>query len=218
MQPDSIHIYRMTHLDNIPDILQQGIAHRNSQKANKSYITIGDTSLIRNRMNKRVMVNNGDYESLGNLSICLGDFIPFYFGVKMPMLYVIQSGGNFVEKATHPSQIVYVVCSLMKLVRAGHRIFFSDGHATDRLTSFFGQERLMELPEILDWKAIKAEYWAGHDNLEIKRKKQAECLVSEDISPELIHGFVCYDKRAEEILLHLGIPKAAIRVWPRAYF
>jgi hypothetical protein len=36
----------------------------------------------------------------------------------MPMLYVIQNGGNFVPSATPAEKIVYLVCSLNKIISA----------------------------------------------------------------------------------------------------
>jgi len=99
-----IKIYRMTHIDNIPHLLQNGITHRNSPNHNPNYITIGDTSLINKRDTKPVSVDNGNFLDFDAPTINLCDYIPFYFGVKMPMLYVIQNGGNFVINATPPSK------------------------------------------------------------------------------------------------------------------
>src|SRR5665647_913156 len=95
-----IKVYRMTHIDNIPHILQHGITHKKSENSNPHFITIGDVSLIDTRSGKEVSVDNGDLLNFGAPSITLGDFIPFYFGIKMPMLYVMQHGGNFVERPT----------------------------------------------------------------------------------------------------------------------
>src|SRR5664279_2528769 len=97
-----INVYRMTHIDYIPHILHHGITHKRSAHSNPDFITIGDVSLIDTRSGKVVIVDNGDLLDFGAPSITLGDFIPFYFGIKMPMLYVIQHGGNFVESATPP--------------------------------------------------------------------------------------------------------------------
>lgn len=87
-----IKIYRMTHIDNIPHIREYGITHKNSKNANPDYVSIGDVSLISTRNSKQVDVTNGDLLAFGNCSIVLGNFIPFYFGIKMPMLYVVQHG------------------------------------------------------------------------------------------------------------------------------
>ena len=44
--------FRLVHIDNIPHISQYGIVHKNSKKANKNYVAIGDTSIIKTRENK----------------------------------------------------------------------------------------------------------------------------------------------------------------------
>jgi hypothetical protein len=81
----------MVNISNIPHILRYGIAHKNSVYADMGYVPIGNVSLIDVRSSKRVIVNNGDvFSNYGE--IVLGDYIPFYFGVRMPMLYAIQHG------------------------------------------------------------------------------------------------------------------------------
>ena len=75
----------MTHIENIPHILQYGITHSSSSNANPDFKPIGDSSLISTRND--FVLNNGRY---------LGEYIPFYFAVRTPMLYVIQHGFNMV--------------------------------------------------------------------------------------------------------------------------
>jgi hypothetical protein len=125
----------MTHILNIPHIVVHGITHRTSSHANSHYVPIGDVSLISTRSSKEVQVSNGNVLTVGEI-ITLGDFIPFYFGVRMPMLYVVQNGGNFVVQATLPENIVYLTCLLSDIARSGYSYYFSDGHAMDLLTSF----------------------------------------------------------------------------------
>lgn len=213
-----IKVYRITHIENVPHILQNGITHRNSPNHNQNFVSIGDISLINIRDNKQIRVDNGDFLDFNAPSITLGNFIPFYFGVKMPMLYVIQNGGNFVINSTPASKIVYMVCSVSQLIKKEGDYYFSDGHATDNLTTFYDKNRIEDLPEIIDWKAVKESYWGGQDNLNLKRKKQAEFLVSEDIPPNLIFGFGCYDEAAKDSLIALGINENKIKVVPNAYY
>lgn len=213
-----INVYRMTHIDNIKHILQYGITHRNSPKHNPNYIAIGDVSLINTRDTKKVTVDNGDFLDFDASSITLGDFIPFYFGVKMPMLYVIQNGGNFVTKSTPASEIIYLVCSVNKIINQHENYYFSDGHATDNMTSFYDQTKVDELVRIVDWNAIKASYWGGQENLNIKRKKQAEFLVSGDVGSNLIIGFGCSNDSTKSRLVDLGIKADKIKVIPNAYY
>jgi hypothetical protein len=213
-----IKVYRMTHIDNIAHILQYGLTHRNSPNHNRNYITIGDVSLISTRNTRQVIVDNGVFSNVNAPIITLGDFIPFYFGVKMPMLYVIQNGGNFVKTATPASDIIYIVCSVEKIIKHHEDYYFSDGHATDSLTSFFDKTRIANLPGIIDWNAIRASYWGGQENLNVKRKKQAEFLVSGDVASSNIHGFGCYNDAAKNRLIREGIKADKIKVIPNAYY
>jgi ssDNA thymidine ADP-ribosyltransferase, DarT len=218
MEIGEIKIYRMTHIENIPHILQYGITHKNSPNANPNFVSIGDLSLIDTRSTKAVNVNNGNYLDLDAPTIVLGNFIPFYFGVRMPMLYVMQNGGNFVEKATPAQDIVYLACSLTNILNAEMHYYFSDGHATDSLTSFYDSSKIQDLPAIIDWDSVRANYWAGQDNLNVKRKKQAEFLVLNDLPTEFIFGIACYNNVANERLINMGVKAEIIRVFSNAYY
>jgi hypothetical protein len=205
----------MTHIGNIPHILANGITHKSSPNANRDYLPIGDVSLINTRATKQVNISNGNRsQSFG--TITLGDFIPFYFGVRMPMLYVMQHGGNYVEKASAKEDIIYLVCNLKDIVESGMAYYFSDGHATDNLSLFYDRSKINDLPDIIDKQAITARFW--NDNLDIRRKKQAEFLVPNYIAPENIYGFVCYNETAKQDLIKKGIDSDKIKIFPQAYF
>lgn len=64
----------MTHIGNIPHMLQWGVTHYKSPKANPHFIPIGDVALINARNSKQVFVNNGDHTMVSPPSILLGDF------------------------------------------------------------------------------------------------------------------------------------------------
>jgi len=216
---NNVILYRITHIENIPHILQYGITHKDSINKNTVYQNIGDLSLIDTRSKKRVYIDNGEIDpSNGMAAITLGDYIPFYFGVKMPMLYVAQHGGNFVERATSPSDIIYLGCSVSKIISSKLNFFFSDGHATDMLTSFYDKSKIDELVNIVDWDAVKSSYWGGAENLNVKRKKQAEFLVSGDLSPEFIIAFGCFNEQAKDKLISLGVACEKIKIIPKAYY
>ncbi len=70
----------MTHIDNIPHILQYGITHKSSPNANPNYKPIGDVSIINKRESEPRMTVDG-------VEFVPGDYIPFYFYARMPMLY-----------------------------------------------------------------------------------------------------------------------------------
>ena len=208
---ENIFLYRMTHIDNVPHILSHGIVHESSVNANANFVAIGDSSLISHRKDRIVT-------TVGGRMIKLGDFIPFYFGVRMPMLYIIQHGFNFV-KARRPEEIIYVVLPLTALSATDNELYFSAGHATDSITRFYETAYLPRLPQLLDWDAIKSRLWSGVDvPTDTKRRKQAELLIRGDISPALIHGFLCYDERTKQHLVGMGISESKVKVFPKAYY
>ncbi len=219
MELEDVRIYRMTHINNIPHILRDGITHKNSPNTNPEYFQIGDASLIDNRNNKSVRINNGDILNFDAPEIILGDYIPFYFGTKMPMLYVIQHGYNFVEKPTSPTDIIYLVCSLKTIFDNGLTFYFTDKHATaENFTSFYDKSHFPEIHKLLDWNAIKAPYWGGEENLDLKLKKQAECIVKEDVPAEFLLGFGCYNETTKKKLVNLGVKEEKIKIIPNHYF
>ncbi|RMG17955.1 MAG: DUF4433 domain-containing protein [Bacteroidetes bacterium] len=103
---NKIYLYRMTHINNVRHILEHGITHRNSVHANPNYTPIGDPALISTRNDFKL--DNGRF---------LGEYILFYFGPRMPILYVIQRGFNGV-RVIPPQDIVYCVSSLAKVLQA----------------------------------------------------------------------------------------------------
>lgn len=218
MKLNNVFLYRITHIDNIPHILENGITHKNSTNKNVDFKNIGNVSLIETRNNKTILVDNGVFDSSNAISIVLSEYTPFYFGVRMPMLYVAQHGGNFVKKATPPEKIVYIACSLNSIISSGHTYYFTNGHALDNLTTFYDKSKIEELVEIIDWTAIKSRYWSGDENLNLKRKKQAEFLISGDISSKHIIGIGCYNSNAKNRLLLMGISEEIIKIIHNAYF
>ena len=121
-----IYLYRMTHVENIPHVLQYGITHSTSLNANPGFVPIGDSSLITTR--SRFVLNNGRR---------LGEYIPFYSGARMPMLYVIQNGYNMVQPM--PAQdIVYCITSVQKIIESNLEYLFTDGHAVDSFSTQYG--------------------------------------------------------------------------------
>jgi len=54
--------------------------------------------------------------------------------------------------------------------------------------------------------------------LNIKRKKQAEFIVSADLSPELLIGFGCYNEKAKDKLISFGVNEEKIKIITQAYY
>lgn len=200
------YLYRMTHIKNIPHVLQYGITHSNSANKNPNFVPIGDVSLITTRNN--TILNN---ERL------LGEYIPFYFGVRTPMLYVVQKGFNMVAP-TPAEDIVYCVTSVQKIIDKKLDFVFTDGHAVDSFTSQFTSEDINNLNIILDWNAIKAKYWRDDNDLDLKRRKEAEFLVSGDISIHAILGYLVYNQNSKDKIINFGVNAEKVHIKSEFYF
>lgn len=199
-----IYLYRMTHIENIPHILQHGITHSTSVNANRNFVPIGDSSLISTR-NSFILCNGRR----------LGDYIPFYFGPRTPMLYVIQNGFNMVAP-TPAEDIVYLVSSVQKMIDLHLDFVFTDGHAVDGFSSQYTAADLENIETILDMSAIYARYWNDENDLDRKRRKEAEFLVVGDISSSAILGYLTYNENAKDRVVNFGAD--AVHVKSRFYF
>lgn len=189
---NKIRLFRITHIENIPHILRYGITHIASPNCNLNYRPIGDASLISTRNNFRIPGGKN-----------LGDYIPFYFGYRMPMLYVVQKGFNSVPVIS-PENIVYCVSNVQKMIDLKMNFIFTDGHAVNGLSNFYTSDKIGNINEILDFQAIKAKFWKDENNLDLKRRKEAEFLVEGDVPVQAISGYVVYNRQAEMKLQRMG--------------
>lgn len=196
----------MVHIDNVEHVWHNGITKISSPNANVNYKSIGDASLISNRTFH--FLPNGN---------SLGDYIPFYFWYKMPMLFVIQRGFNGVN-ITQPNDIVYCVTTVAEIIQSEVDYVFTDGHAVDGFTTVYEPKDISKIDTLLDFVAIRDSYWKDEKDLDKKRRKEAEFLVSDDIPKEAIQVFGVYNAAAKNKLLGLGIPENKIIIRPDIYF
>lgn len=200
------YLFRLTHIKNIPHILQHGITHSTSANANPNFVPIGDGSLIASRNN--FLLNNGRR---------LGEYIPFYFGERTPMLYVVQNGFNMVAP-TPAENIVYCVSSVQKIIDLHLDFVFTDGHAVDGFSSQYTATDIQNIDTILDKNAINAKYWRDENDLDKKRRKEAEFLVLGDIAKEAILGFITYNENAKNTVINFGANAVNVHVKSEFYF
>lgn len=185
-------IYRITHHQNLEHILRDGLLiTKRSASQNQHFVSIGDKILIQARNETIVPVPPGGV---------LSDYVPFYFGLRSPMLYQIHNGFEGVQKINQ-REIVYLVSSLNRLQEIGKPFAFTDGHARHQLTRFFND--IKDLDQ-LDWSVINSNYWANDENdADRKRKKQAECLVYGDLPLSCIQYILVYDEAMKAYIQHL---------------
>lgn len=200
------YLFRMTHIENIPHILQYGITHSTSVNSNHNFMPIGDESIITTRND--FILDNGRK---------LGEYIPFYFAIRTPMLYVVQNGYNMVSP-TSAEKIIYCVSSVSKIIELGLDFVFTNGHAVDSFSLQYTISDINDLDTIIDWEAIKAKYWKDDNDLDLKRRKEAEFLVSGDIAFEGMLGFIVYNQTAKDRMVSFGIKDSLVYIKSDYYF
>lgn len=195
-----IPVFRLTHIENIPHIFKYGITHHKSKNKHPNYKQIGSDTIIK----KREKIYKNIQTDAAQKQILLSDYIPFYFGKKSPMLYMIQKGYS-VEKI-EPEKVVYCVCRLSSFIDNDLDFYFTNGHANAPFSKIYSSRQVNEIKELLDFEAINADFWANNDDdNDIKRRKEAELLAKGDIPFSLISGFVVYNKNAKTKLIKNGL-------------
>ncbi len=195
----------MVHIDNIPHILKCGFVLATSEDASENYVPIGDPSLIEVRRNY-----HKEYD--------LKDYIPFYFGKRTPMLFVIQRGFNNVPRQ-HAENIVYCAIRLEDVFNSSVDCIFTDGHAVNEITEFYSKEKLSIVDNYVKYNDVDAKYWENtEEDPDRKRRKEAELLVKEKLPPEFIFMFGVYNDNAKRKLINFGIQEDKVAVSPKDYF
>ena len=199
------YAFRITHIDNIAYIEKTGLVKADSPLRDPNYVSIGDKQVMDVRSSRNV---KGYY---------LNEYIPFYLGPRSPMLYVIQHGYNGVTRVD-AEDIVYCVIRLDDLIQNDMDCIFTDGHALSGLTSFYEKNMLDKINEIVNFDDVYSSQWNSDTDLDLKRRKEAELLVKDDLIPQYVRGYVVYNNSSKERLVGMGVPENKIAVMPSFYF
>jgi len=172
-------IYHITHIENLPSILEMGglIANSRLKEENKNYLDIAYAHIQDRRANIPVPCSVGGF---------LNDYIPFYFAPRSPMMYTINKGNVATYRGGQKS-IIYLVSDTEVIEKMGLNFAFTDGHAVIGYSDFY--DDIENLEDVIDWELMRSRYWANTlDDPDRKRRRQAEFL---------IHHFLPWDAVSE---------------------
>lgn len=160
-------IYHITHIRNLPSILEQGGLWCDGEAARQRLCTvaIAHDHIKHRRANRRVPLGPGG---------SLADYVPFYFAPRSPMLYAICQGA--VEGyGGGQENVLHLVSSAERIAQEGLRFAYTEGHAVMAPSEFY--DDLKDLGRI-DWPLMRSRYWFDTDeDPDRKRRRQAEFLV-----------------------------------------
>lgn len=210
LTPDKALIFRIVHVDNLPWLLRHGLQCRNFGHRHPNYQSIGNPELIEKRQRREIPVDPGG---------TLGDYVPFYFTPKSPMLLNIKTGYGGIQRREN-REIAILVSSLPRLDELGVPYVVADRHAYLNVARFFrDRDGLAGLP----WADWQQQYFKRDlENPERFERYQAEALVHRELPVQALLGVVVYTDRVkgqvEQWAADAGADNVAIHVRPRWYF
>jgi hypothetical protein len=164
-------LYYITHINNLPSILENGVfSHRIVEQEKIPFTPIYAENIVERRSRKKV---SGDKT--------LWDFANLYFNARNPMLY----------KVVHDKGLSnIVVLGIQRDVMKIKQTFITDGNAASSPTRIIRSSDAKGLwKEISDYTGI--EWWSEEDGS--KRRIMAEYLVPERVPAEYIQTIYTAD-------------------------
>ena len=189
-------IIHITHVDNLPAILTDGCLWSDAeilQRSNTRTI-IGFDKIKKRRLEELVVKCHPQ--------TFVGEYVPFYFCPRSPMLYVIHRRNPELSYTGGQDRIVHLVSRVgMAIKSSGNGPWaFSDSNAGARYARFSND--LAEFDEFVDKDAIQATNWSDPA---VKERKMAEFLVFRSFPWAAVVGIgVIGDKIRQEVEEHLS--------------
>jgi O-acetyl-ADP-ribose deacetylase (regulator of RNase III) len=195
--PDIKSLYYITHVENLPSILQHGVlSHQKALDMSVSFTPIYDGDIVSNRSQKKTPAEK-----------ILWEYANFYFQPRNPMMYRVRN-----EQGIKNIAVIAIQSTILHRPGA----FITDGNAANEPTKFYAlDDGLKVLAD--QWIIIQNDWWKSEDGS--KRRIMSECLVPEKVEPTAIHSiYVSQTETKERVAQLLGANAVPIIVEPHIFF
>ena len=190
-------IFRITHINNVPWLLRNGLHCKNAARLAPEFVGIGNEEIIDRRGLRTVPIAPGG---------TLADYIPFYFTPSSMMMYNIKTGYGGVPQRQN-AELVILASSLHRLAEKKISAIYTDRHALLKTANFFSS--LDDLDRI-DWPRLcNRDFKRNWDDPEKTDRYQAEALVFRHMPVECLAGVVCHGK-AEQRTVERSTEEAGV--------
>ena len=206
IDPSATHIFHITDVSNLSGILQAGGLHSDAVIVNSG---VQVTNIAYGHIKQRRLTQY-QVSSAGNRFV--GEFVPFYFCQRSPMLYTINSG-NTGRPVGSQSTIVHLVSTVADGIATGRQWAISDGNAGSGYAEFSSDIKMLDE---LDWAAIKADYWQNRQH-----EKMAEFLVADFFEWDKIIGIGCQNVQVQQTvqaIINGSAHQPKVKVLPGWYY
>jgi len=180
--PRDLHstaIYHITNIANLPAILAEGRLVSDAILATRQggpAVAIGHNHMKRRRLQETRIQ--------GAENRFVGEFVPFYFCPRSPMLYSVNLGNTGLPPGSQ-GEILHLVSSVATGIGLGRQWAISDANAGTSYPDFYTD--VAALDSALDWNAINAKYWS-----QCASQKAAEFLVADEFPWTAIQMIGCH--------------------------
>lgn len=171
-------IYHITDVSNLAAIIAKGglLSDVAISSAGGPQRMIGHSHIKQRRMTQyRVPCTGNRF---------VGEFVPFYYCPRPPMLYAMNKGATGLAVGGQTS-VLHLVSSVQRALDLGRPWAIADSNAGGDYAQFYADTAQLET---LNWDAINASFWQN-----VVSAKQAEFLVAERFEWEAITGIACHN-------------------------
>ena len=182
------YLFHMTHIDNLPSILQHGLLPHGNPHQQKD---ISDCDVNNRRAHPEPVYHKP-----------IHSYVPFYFNPRNSMLCYRQD-----------IQDDIVILVLKRELMLTEKCIFTDGNASADHTRFANE---VEDLHFINWECVHGKYW--NDYQDGKRKKMAEVLVPNKVSIDNIEGILCNNSKTKKKIDVITKERFESLVKPDFYF
>jgi hypothetical protein len=202
--PAQVQIFHITDVTNLAGIIQAGGLLSDAKMAIQPYAGIGYDHIKERRLTRYRI------PCCGNRFV--GEFVPFYFCPRSPMLYTINRG-NTGRPPGCQTEIVHLVSTVADGIALGREWAISDGNAGAGHAEF---ECELSALDALNWPVIRATSWARQTH-----EKMAEFLVADFYEWSTFREIACHNNQTRAkaaALLASADHKPNLTVKPAWYY
>jgi hypothetical protein len=187
-RPVPTPIVHFTHVNHLATVARHGlVADTVALAEGLIEVEVGNPEIKERRRRRVVPVEPGGV---------VGDYAPFYYAPRSPMMYSIDRGGVPTYQDGCDS-LVYLVTTVERIVELQLRVLFTDRNAVLAIARF--SDDLSSLDQLVDWALMRATMWNNTaerpDRMELR---MAECLVHRRVPWEAMTEVVARNSACAE--------------------
>lgn len=210
-RPIPTPVVHFTHVDNLPGIIANGLLSDSlTRESGVLQVEVGHPDIKEQRRRRAVPCEPGGV---------VGDYAPFYFAARSPMMYSIHHG-NVASYQEGCGQVIYLISTVERMTDCGLAWLMTDRNGSLGYAEFAGLDG--DLDAHVDWDLMNATWWNNTAEFpDRKERRMAECLVYQSVPWAAFEEITTKDQATAArvgAILERGKATIAVTVRPNWYF